>query len=165
MEVELTLVRVESDYEREHWEISLEEKEALIPTLKAQGDAMFKTNDVPHAAEKYFVALAYIEALKARDGNYPAYLSSTRIALLLNLSACKLKTKDYQAVIEHTSSVLELDASNTKALCRRGQAHLERCVPTPLTLSLETFIRSEQILASQDTDSSESPSLPSLVPS
>ena len=126
IETEITLVSLEHDYKREHWEIGVDEQIGLVPSLKQQGDTAFKAGQYGEAAEHYFIALAYLENAKARDGSYPQAHTQTRISLLLNLSACKLKTADYPAAIEHTSAVLEVDPNNTKALCRRGQAHLLR---------------------------------------
>ncbi|ELU18148.1 hypothetical protein CAPTEDRAFT_147718, partial [Capitella teleta] len=51
-------------------------------------------------------------------------LDAKKIPFLLNYSQCKLYSKDYYAVIEHTSEVLKKEPDNVKALFRRGKAHV-----------------------------------------
>jgi len=46
-----------------------------------------------------------------------------RIPLLLNYAQCMLLMENYTEVIRHTTSVLEFDADNVKALYRRAKAH------------------------------------------
>ena len=50
-------------------------------------------------------------------------LQDVRLPLLLNYSQCKLLAQDYAEVIRHTTSALEYDPDNLKALFRRGKAH------------------------------------------
>jgi AH receptor-interacting protein len=146
--VEFELVDVQNEFEREHWEIGLEEKQALIPILKAQGDALFKSSQLTEASTKYFTAIAYHEAIKARYGAAPDEVAALYIPLLLNLSACKLKLGDFPAAIDHTTSVLDVDPNNVKALFRRGQAHMQR--GRDLELAVEDLSRAHQ-LAAEDT--------------
>lgn len=44
--------------------------------------------------------------------------------LLLNFAQCKLLVKEYYAVIEHCSEVLQHEPDNVKALYRRAKGHI-----------------------------------------
>ena len=57
------MVRVES-YEREHWEIPLEEKQTMIAPLKQKGDVAFRAGEWTVAKGHYLTALAYIGRLQ-----------------------------------------------------------------------------------------------------
>lgn len=49
---------------------------------------------------------------------------NTKVALLLNLAAVKLKEKDYRETLALCTEALKLDKKNSKALFRRSQAYM-----------------------------------------
>ena len=46
-----------------------------------------------------------------------------KVPLLLNYAQCKLIFGEYNEVVTHTTTVLEFDPDNVKALFRRAKAH------------------------------------------
>ena len=91
-------------FERELWEVPLTEKRASLARLKSDGDAAFVRSDLPRATAHYTRALAYIEDIRAADGEYTEAIVATRVTLLLNLAACTLKAGDFAATISHCTS-------------------------------------------------------------
>lgn len=58
-------------------------------------------------------------------------LAALKVPLLLNYSQCKLLERDYYAVIEHCSEVLDkYEPDSVKALFRRAKAHVGAWNPT-----------------------------------
>lgn len=52
-----------------------------------------------------------------------AVVDALRLDALLNLASCKLRTAQYDEVVDFCSQALVLDGTNVKALYRRAQAH------------------------------------------
>uniref|UniRef100_A0A8D9ACC2 AH receptor-interacting protein n=1 Tax=Cacopsylla melanoneura TaxID=428564 RepID=A0A8D9ACC2_9HEMI len=125
--IELLQVESASEYEHESWQLTEAEKLDSIPTLKDEGNTLYRTGNIQGALEKYRTALGYLEQLmlkeKPNDEEWTR-LNQMKLPILLNFSQCKLDEKDYYAVIEHTSSVLSYEPDNIKALFRRGKAHM-----------------------------------------
>lgn len=128
LEFILEVVRVEQpgEYEKDTWALSDEEKMARIPQLKQEGNVLFKEKKYEEAAKKYQDAIGLLEQLMLRERSIdPEWieLNQVKIPILINFSLCKFHLKDFYSVIEHTSTVLEHQPNNTKALFRRGKAH------------------------------------------
>lgn len=125
-EFELLKVEQPGQYTQESWAMTEKEKTAAIPKLKEEGNVLYKAGDFQSASEKYFQALAYLEELSLREKPRSESWNSVeekKVPLLLNYAQCKLLMEDYAEVIRHTTTVLEFDRNNVKALYRRAKAH------------------------------------------
>lgn len=87
------------------------------------------------AIRKYTKALSYLADLMSPESNMVQELSassaesagqlkSVALPCLLNRAACSLKLHQPREAIMDCFNVLQTDGSNTKALFRKGQAHI-----------------------------------------
>jgi AH receptor-interacting protein len=125
---EFELLRVEQpgDYEPDHWAMTDDEKSAAVVILKEEGNTLYRGGEYKQASEKYFEALRYLEEqiIKEKPQSEAWYgIAKRKVPLLLNYAQCKLLMQDYVDTIRHTTSVLEVEPGNVKALYRRGKAH------------------------------------------
>lgn len=125
---EFELLRVEQpgQYKQDSWAMTENEKTAAVPALREEGNKLYKAGDFQKAAGKYFEALAYLEELSIREKPQSDPWNSIeekKVPLLLNYAQCKLLMEDYAEVIRHTTTVLDFDSNNVKALYRRAKAH------------------------------------------
>eukprot|EP00055_Hartaetosiga_balthica_P008974 m.34689 g.34689 ORF g.34689 m.34689 type:complete len:333 (+) comp6548_c0_seq2:97-1095(+) len=132
---EFKLVGVEkaNSYEKELWEMSVEEKIESLPHLKECGNSLFKEKKFEQANERYTRALGIIENLstmKVSHGNIDEEtnngVQAQKPVFLSNLCACELQQKNYADVIKHASLGIDIDPTNVKLLFRRAKAHYER---------------------------------------
>ncbi|GIY11477.1 AH receptor-interacting protein [Caerostris extrusa] len=125
--IELLKVEQPGEYKKEAWTMNPEEKRQTIPLLKEAGNQLYKNQQYEEASKKYAEALGLIEHLimreKPGDKEWQE-LHKIKIPLLCNYAQCKLLEKDYYTVIEITTTVLEKDKDNVKALYRRGKAYV-----------------------------------------
>ncbi|XP_077995291.1 AH receptor-interacting protein-like [Glandiceps talaboti] len=123
---ELLQVELPGEYKKEAWAMNETEKLDAVPTLREEGNTLYKEKEYSKASEKYAEALGCLEQLLLRekpgDTDWKR-LDAMKIPLLLNFAQCKLQLKEYYQVIEHTTSVLDKDENNVKALYRRAKAH------------------------------------------
>ena len=125
-EIELLNVEQPGKYKMDHWAMTESDKSSAIPKLKEEGNKLYEDGEYAKAAEVYFDALCYVEEMlmkekpKSRMWNYQL---EKKIPLLLNYAQCKLHLKEYVETIRHTSTVLEYQPDNVKALFRRGKAY------------------------------------------
>ena len=99
-------------YKQDAWAMNDEEKRAILPILKEEGNKLYKEEKYAEAAEKYAEALGCLENLTLHEKpNSPEYieLDNMRIPFLLNYAQCKLLLGDYYQAIEHCTTVLEKD--------------------------------------------------------
>ena len=125
-ELELLQVDQPGEYKKEHWAMTEAEKYSAIPKLKEDGNALYKEEKYLKASDKYFEALSYLEEMCIKekpDSETWNGFTERKIPFLLNYAQCKLLLCEYAEVIRHTTSVLEFDGDNVKALFRRGKAH------------------------------------------
>ncbi|XP_072034480.1 AH receptor-interacting protein-like [Amphiura filiformis] len=114
-------------YKKDAWAMNDEEKRAILPILKEEGNKLYQEKEYEKAAEKYAEALGCLENLVLHEKpNSSEYieLDNLRIPFLLNYAQCKLLLGEYYQAIEHCSSVIEKDDSLVKAYFRRGKAHV-----------------------------------------
>ncbi|XP_063973879.1 AH receptor-interacting protein [Diachasmimorpha longicaudata] len=129
LEFILELIKVVSptDYEKESWQMTEDEKLKKVPLLKEKGNEKFRAQNYEEAANDYATAIGMLEQLmlseKPHDEDWQT-LNRMKIPLLLNFAQCKLYKKEYYAVIEHCTTVLGIEPDNVKALYRRGKAHI-----------------------------------------
>eukprot|EP00928_Gymnodinium_smaydae_P015540 TRINITY_DN15750_c0_g2_i1.p1 TRINITY_DN15750_c0_g2~~TRINITY_DN15750_c0_g2_i1.p1 ORF type:complete len:371 (+),score=73.87 TRINITY_DN15750_c0_g2_i1:58-1170(+) len=92
---------------------------------KEKANKLFKSGAYEEAQEAYSKAIGYLGTLTRRgDDEDEVWLQAqtVRSALQLNLAACGLKREDYRQALKNCEDVLAMDASNQKALYRRGIA-------------------------------------------
>nr|ACO14554.1 AH receptor-interacting protein [Caligus clemensi] len=129
LEFIMELINAESpdEYEKETWQMDPEEKKNSLGKLKEQGNALFRVKKHKEAMAKYAEAIGRLEQLILREKpqDEPWHeLRELKVPFLLNYAQCKLIAKEYYAVIEHCSEVLDIDPDNVKALFRRGKANI-----------------------------------------
>lgn len=84
---------------------------------------------------KYTKALSYLAEMMSPDASMAQELSSSNaevaqqlksvaVPCLLNRAACSLKLQQPREAIMDCYNVLQTDSNNTKALFRKGQAHV-----------------------------------------
>ena len=125
-EFELVSVRQPGEYLRDSWAMSATEKTEAVVALRGEGNTLYELGKCEEAAQKYFLALSYLEELSIKEKAHSDdwnKIEEKKVPLLLNYAQCKLIMKEYAEVIRHTTTVLEFDANNVKALFRRGKAH------------------------------------------
>ena len=87
------------------------------------------------AIKKYTKALSYLAEMTSPDAGMAQELSSSNaevsqqlkavaVPCLLNRAACSLKLQQPREAIMDCHNVLQTDSTNTKALFRKGQAHV-----------------------------------------
>lgn len=64
--IELLSVARPEEYNKEAWEMSPDEKLGVIPSLKEEGNLLYKAKDLAGAADKYSTALGMLEQLMLR---------------------------------------------------------------------------------------------------
>ncbi|KAK9503650.1 hypothetical protein O3M35_010166 [Rhynocoris fuscipes] len=123
---EVLSIENDGEYERDSWQLTEADRLNEVPKLKEEGNQLFKAGKYKEAADKYSLAIGYLDQLmlgeKPGDVEWKQ-LNDKKLPILLNYAQCKLSLKEYYEVIEHCSTVLQYDPENIKALFRRGKAH------------------------------------------
>ncbi|KAL5477687.1 hypothetical protein EMCRGX_G024515 [Ephydatia muelleri] len=125
-EFELVSVRQPGEYLKDSWAMSTTEKSDAAAVLRGEGNALYELGKFEEAAKKYFLALSYLEELSIKEKAHSDEwnrIEEKKVPLLLNYAQCKLIMMEYAEAIRHTTTVLEFDSNNVKALFRRGKAH------------------------------------------
>lgn len=109
--------------------------------LKTIGNEQFKAQNYDLAKRKYSKILRYLQQVDSEDetdsdseheeksdktseaAEYEEKMKTLSISCYLNRAACKGKLGDHSGAVADCNEVLDLDASNVKALYRRGQAN------------------------------------------
>jgi tetratricopeptide (TPR) repeat protein len=95
---------------REKYEIDASER------LKTEGNRLHGLKEFDQASEKYQRALSNLSAHTSSSA------ATLRISCMGNLASCYLQLRKWDDCIQQCNNVLGFDASNRKALYRRGQA-------------------------------------------
>ena len=91
-----------------------------VTKMKEEGNNIFKEKKYEEAIKKYYEAIEEIKTSIDRD-KYKNELNDIERSCRLNIATCKLKTKDYDGVINECSIVLETNKC-FKAYHRMGLA-------------------------------------------
>ena len=91
-----------------------------VTKIKEEGNTLFKQNKYEDAIKKYYEAIQEIKTSTDKD-KYKSELNELEKQCRLNIANCKLKTKDYDGVINECSIVLENNKC-FKAYYRMGLA-------------------------------------------
>lgn len=125
-ELELLEVKQPGDYNPDHWALTDEEKAKALPVLREEGNTLYKRGEYLLASRKYYHALGYLEQQLIKEkpqSDTWNKIAEQKVPFLCNYAQCMLLMGDFAEVIRHTTSVLEVDQDNVKALYRRGKAH------------------------------------------
>ncbi|XP_051719082.1 aryl-hydrocarbon-interacting protein-like 1 [Ctenopharyngodon idella] len=126
--MELLKVQQPSEYDRESWALSDEERVKAVPVLHGQGNKLFKQGRYEDATMKYKEAIMCIKNVQTKEKAWEApWLKLEKMAnmLTLNYCQCLLRMEEYYEVIEHTTDIINQHPGAMKAFYLRGKAHME----------------------------------------
>ncbi|XP_042352227.1 peptidyl-prolyl cis-trans isomerase FKBP4 [Plectropomus leopardus] len=107
---------------KESWEMNTAEKLEQSSIVKVKGTQYFKEGKYKQAAVQYKRIVSWLERETGLSEEDDKKAKSLRLAAHLNLAMCSLKLQEPNQALENCDKALELDASNEKALFRRGEA-------------------------------------------
>lgn len=125
-ELELLQVKQPGDYKLDYWALNDQERVEALPVLREEGNTLYKKGEYLLASRKYFQALSYLEQQLIKEKPQSDIwndIAHQKVPFLCNYAQCMLMIGDFAEVIRHTTSVLEIDKNNVKALYRRGKAY------------------------------------------
>uniref|UniRef100_A0AAQ6IEA4 Aryl-hydrocarbon-interacting protein-like 1 n=1 Tax=Anabas testudineus TaxID=64144 RepID=A0AAQ6IEA4_ANATE len=117
-----------SEYNRESWALSDEERLKAVPVLHGQGNKLYKQGRYQEATQKYKEAIICIKNVQTKEKAWDVpWLKLEKMAntLTLNYCQCLLRMEEYYEVIEHTSDIINQHPGAVKAFYLRGKAHME----------------------------------------
>ncbi|XP_053503016.1 aryl-hydrocarbon-interacting protein-like 1 [Ictalurus furcatus] len=126
--LELLKVQQPSEYHRESWAMSDEERLKAVPVLHGQGNKLYKQGRFEEATNKYKEAILCIKNVQSKEKAWEVpWLKLEKMAntLTLNYCQCLLRMQEYYEVIEHTSDIINQHPGVMKAFYLRGKAHME----------------------------------------
>uniref|UniRef100_A0A7N6AVW5 Aryl-hydrocarbon-interacting protein-like 1 n=1 Tax=Anabas testudineus TaxID=64144 RepID=A0A7N6AVW5_ANATE len=126
--MELLKVQQPSEYNRESWALSDEERLKAVPVLHGQGNKLYKQGRYQEATQKYKEAIICIKNVQTKEKAWDVpWLKLEKMAntLTLNYCQCLLRMEEYYEVIEHTSDIINQHPGAVKAFYLRGKAHME----------------------------------------
>ena len=77
-----------------------------VTKIKEEGNDLFRNNKFEEAIKKYYEAIEEIKTTTEKE-KYKAELNNIEKSCRLNIATCKLKTKDYDGVINECSIVID----------------------------------------------------------
>ncbi|XP_076282843.1 cyclophilin 40 isoform X2 [Lasioglossum baleicum] len=99
----------------------------VIRKIKDSGNYYFSRKNYVDAGRKYKKALRYYKWLTRKmdkPNSSDELMTNTKIVILLNLAAVKLKKRKHREALKLCTEVLQIDKNNSKALFRRSQAYM-----------------------------------------
>ncbi|KAG7470592.1 hypothetical protein MATL_G00115410 [Megalops atlanticus] len=126
--LELLKVEQPSEYAREPWALSDEERLKAVPLLHGQGNKLFKMGRYQDAINKYKEAIICVKNVQTKEKAWDApWLKLEKMAhtLTLNYCQCLLRMDEYYEVIEHTTDIINQHPGVMKAYFLRAKAHME----------------------------------------
>ncbi|XP_075945140.1 peptidyl-prolyl cis-trans isomerase FKBP4 isoform X3 [Anarhichas minor] len=107
---------------KESWEMNTVEKLEQGSIVKDKGTQYFKEGKYKQASVQYKRIVSWLEHESGLSEEDEKKAKALRLAAHLNLAMCFLKLQEPNQVLENCDKALELQASNEKALFRRGEA-------------------------------------------
>lgn len=107
---------------KESWEMNTAEKLEQSVIVKEKGTQYFKEGKYKQASVQYKRIVSWLEHESGLSEEDEKKAKALRLAAHLNLAMCFLKLQEPNQALENCDKALELDASNEKALFRRGEA-------------------------------------------
>ncbi|XP_059191853.1 peptidyl-prolyl cis-trans isomerase FKBP4 [Centropristis striata] len=107
---------------KESWEMNTVEKLQQSGIVKEKGTQYFKEGKYKQASVQYKRIVSWLEHESGLSEEDEKCAKALRLAAYLNLAMCFLKLQEPNQALENCDKALELDASNEKALFRRGEA-------------------------------------------
>ncbi|KAL3992007.1 complexin-3/4 [Sarotherodon galilaeus] len=126
--LELLKVQQPSEYDRESWALSDEERLKAVPVLHGQGNKLYKQGRYQEATQKYKEAIICIKNVQTKEKAWDVpWMKLEKMAntLTLNYCQCLLRMEEYYEVIEHTTDIINQHPGVVKAYYLRGKAHVE----------------------------------------
>ncbi|KAA8590155.1 hypothetical protein FQN60_014089 [Etheostoma spectabile] len=107
---------------KESWEMNTVEKLEQSSLVKEKGTQYFKEGKYKQASVQYKRIVSWLEHESGLTEEDEKNAKALRLAAHLNLAMCFIKLQEPSQALENCDKALELDASNEKALFRRGEA-------------------------------------------
>ncbi|KAE8296352.1 Peptidyl-prolyl cis-trans isomerase FKBP4 [Larimichthys crocea] len=107
---------------KESWEMNTVEKLEQSGIVKEKGTQYFKEGKYKQASVQYKRIVSWLEHESGLSEEDEKKAKALRLAAHLNLAMCYLKLQEPNQALESCDKALELDASNEKALFRKGEA-------------------------------------------
>lgn len=107
---------------KESWEMNATEKLEQSVIVKEKGTQYFKEGKYKQASVQYKRIVSWLEHESSLSEEDEKKAKTLQLAAHLNLAMCFLKLQEPNQALENCDKALELDASNEKALFRRGEA-------------------------------------------
>uniref|UniRef100_A0A8C4SK89 Aryl-hydrocarbon-interacting protein-like 1 n=1 Tax=Erpetoichthys calabaricus TaxID=27687 RepID=A0A8C4SK89_ERPCA len=126
--LELLKVDQPSEYTRESWALSDEERMKAVPILHGQGNKLFKLGRYEEATNKYREAIICLKNVQTKEKAWEApWLKLEKMfhTLTLNYCQCLLRLGQYYEVLEHTTDIITHHPGVLKAYYLRAKAHME----------------------------------------
>ncbi|KAG2459524.1 AIPL1 protein, partial [Polypterus senegalus] len=126
--LELLKVDQPSEYTRESWALSDEERMKAVPILHGQGNKLFKLGRYEEATNKYREAIICLKNVQTKEKAWEVpWLKLEKMVhtLTLNYCQCLLRLGQYYEVLEHTTDIITHHPGVLKAYYLRAKAHME----------------------------------------
>uniref|UniRef100_A0A672JJX6 Aryl hydrocarbon receptor interacting protein-like 1 n=1 Tax=Salarias fasciatus TaxID=181472 RepID=A0A672JJX6_SALFA len=125
--LELLKVQQPSEYNRETWALSDEERLKAVPVLHGQGNKFYKQGRYREATLKYKEAIICLKNVQTKvTASAERWTGEDGHHVNLNYCQCLLRMEEYYEVIEHTSDIINHHPGLVvKAFYLRGKAHME----------------------------------------
>ncbi|XP_069018871.1 peptidyl-prolyl cis-trans isomerase FKBP4 [Embiotoca jacksoni] len=107
---------------KESWEMNTVEKLEQSNIVKEKGTQYFKEGKYKQASVQYKRIVSWLEHESGLSTEDEKKAKSLQLAAHLNMAMCFLKLHEPNQALENCNKALELDASNEKALFRKGEA-------------------------------------------
>ena len=124
---DLLSVELPDEYELSTWALSDQEILEKLPFLNKKGIHLYHIGNLGGAADVYRKALVSLEQVSLKecpDATKWKTIQEMKVPLHINYAQCKLCLSEYNEVVTHTTSVLEFDQDNARALFQRAEAHI-----------------------------------------
>lgn len=109
--------------EQKLMDMTTQQKLAACDEFRVLGNLFFQHGQYQRAAFHYNKALVYFEYVFPDTETEDAQADALKLKVLLNFTACRLKTLHLDDAVHHANQALEIDSKSVKTLYRRAQAY------------------------------------------